>query len=101
MTPEQVREYQREYQKAWRARNPEKWAAIQRKNREKNREKNYAARDTWRELNRDRERETGAAYRAANRLRQHSRLSEDEHAAMWIAQDGRCYLCAEPMTVGN
>lgn len=96
-TPERNREYQREYQRAWRARNPEKARAIQRKSAEKNRDKINASRQAWREANGDRERETQRAYRAAHPWRQHAQFSDAAYAEMWQAQDGRCYLCGETM----
>jgi hypothetical protein len=97
-TPEQRREYMREYQQAWRARNPEKTREIRRKNAEKNRDKNNQMRQAWRAANPDKEREQQRAYRAGHRLRQHAQFSEQDYTAMWQAQDGRCYLCGEEMT---
>jgi Recombination endonuclease VII len=96
-TPEQRRAYQREYHRAWRARNPEKVKQAQRKNAEKNRDKNNRMRQAWRAANPDKEREQQRAYRAQHPWRQHAQFSEENYAAMWQSQDGRCYLCGEEM----
>jgi hypothetical protein len=74
------REYQREYQKAWRARNPEKARQIQHKSRAKRREKINEQQRLRRAL-------------SAGRWISKGRV------AMWDAQDGKCYLCGEPMDI--
>ena len=97
-TPERQREYQREYQKAWRARNPEKAAEIQRKSKEKNGERLKEQRRIWKETNRERVREQERVRRAQHPWRQHAQFSGEDYAAMWQAQEGLCYLCSEAMT---
>jgi hypothetical protein len=99
-TPERQREYQREYQKAWRARNPEKVREIQRKSNAKNSDRIKEQRRAWRERNADKLREQTRA-RCARPDYQHRGWTEEARAAMWAAQDGKCYLCGEEMTVKN
>lgn len=95
---ERRREYQREYQRAWRARNPEKVAEIRRKNRENNSERNAEQRRAWRERNRDKIREQECKRRVLDPGRsQHGPWIKEDRAAMWEAQDGKCYLCGEPL----
>ena len=97
-TAERQREYQREYQKAWRAANPEKVREIQRNHWERNRDRINAVKRARRVLNGDREREKDRAQRAKDPGRnQHGRWIKQDRAAMWAAQDGKCYLCGEPM----
>jgi len=71
-TPEQRREYHRKYQPAWRA------------------------------LNRDKIRRQERARRAKNPGRDmHGRWIKEDRAAMWEAQDGRCYLCGDEMSASE
>jgi Recombination endonuclease VII len=57
----------------------------------------------WREANPDRDRQ----YRAANRDRELERvwrsrgIRPKDWAAMWDAQDGKCYLCREDLIPGK
>lgn len=95
---EKLREYQREYQRAWRAQNPEKVKEISRRNQAKNPGRANEQRRAWRARNPDREREQQRAYRAQHPWRQHAQFSAEDYAAMWDAQDGRCYLCGKEMT---
>lgn len=97
MTDEKRRAYQREYQRVWRARNPEKVRAIQRRNNERRRDKNNAARRAWRAANMDREREQQREYRAKHPWRQHAGFTDADFAAMLAKQEGKCYLCGEVM----
>lgn len=98
MTPEQVREYQREYQSEWRKRNPEKFAAIQRKSRELNRDRRNAEKRARRAADPEKYREQDRVQRARNPgSNQHGRWIKEDRAAMWAAQDGNCYLCGEPL----
>lgn len=73
-----------------------------------NREKVRAQQAAYRAANREQRRVHNIAYRAANRekLRDYQRawytakahgLSPGDWAAMWAAQDGRCYLCGRGM----
>jgi hypothetical protein len=39
--------------------------------------------------------------KTAARIARHGRGIDDEIAAMWQSQDGRCYLCREPLTTGK
>jgi hypothetical protein len=97
-TVEERRAYQREYQRAWRARNPEKARAIGRKNRDKNRDRNNERKRAWRAENNEKAREQDRAQRARDPGRnQHGRWIGEDRAAMWEAQDGKCYLCGEPL----
>lgn len=97
-TAEQRREYMREYQRAWRARNPEKVKESSRKSRERNRDKLNANKRAWRAANPAEARERDRAQRAKDPGRnQHGRWIKEDRAAMWAAQDGKCYLCGEPM----
>lgn len=97
-TAEQRREYQREYMRAWRARNPEKSRQIQRKSADKRRDTFNEQRRAWRAANPEKAREQDRAQRAKDPGRnQHGRWIKEDRAAMWEAQDGRCYLCGEPM----
>ena len=96
-TPERQREYQREYQRAWRARNPEKTRQIQRKHREQNRDKLNAQKRARRAADPVKAREQDRADRAKRPWRQHKQFSDGDYAAMWQAQEGRCYLCGEQL----
>jgi hypothetical protein len=76
-----------------------------RKHREyarKNRDKYNAARRELRKRDGDRireyERERGRLRDAAARYRdKHGRWVDEDKAAMWDSQDGRCYLCGDEM----
>jgi len=97
-TPEERRAYQREYQRTWRERNPEKVKQIRRKSLELNGDKIREQRQAWRDQNRDKIREQERVRRALDPGRnQHGRWIKEDRAAMWKAQDGKCYLCGEPM----
>lgn len=97
-TIEQRRAYQREYQRAWRARNPEKVKQIAAKSKALNGDKIRKQRQAWRDQNRDKINEQSRARRALDPGRnQHGRWIKEDRAAMWAAQDGKCYLCGKPM----
>ncbi len=98
-TPEERRAYQREYQRAWRMRNPDKVKQIQAKSRALNRDRLKEQRRAWREKNREKERTQARARRALQPLRnQHGPWAEEDRATLLAAQGGRCYLCGEEMT---
>jgi hypothetical protein len=90
-------EERREYHRAWRAANPDKVKRARARYSTRNRDKINELRQAWRERNPDREREQQRAYRAQHPWRQHAQFSAEDYAAMWQAQDGRCYLCGEKM----
>lgn len=73
-----------------------------RKNREKVNEQRRALRardgDRIREYDRNHKRKRDAASRARDK---HGRWVEEDRAAMWREQDGRCYLCGEEMNPGK
>jgi hypothetical protein len=97
-TPEERRAYMREYQRAWRARNPERAKAAQRKSVELNRDKINERKRSRRALNVERAREKDRAQRAKDPGRnQHGRWIKQDRVAMWEGQSGNCYLCGEPM----
>lgn len=90
---ERVREQQRAGSRRYRERNPEKM-------RERARQYRLANREEILEKNRVKRREE---YRAdpqaalAKTMLSHHGMYPEDWAAMWQAQDGRCYLCGEPM----
>ena len=93
-TPERRREYQREYQRAWRARNPEKVKQIRLKSSYNGSEQQRA----WKARNRVKLAEQARVLRAKNPgRREHGHWIKEDRAAMWTAQDGKCYLCGKPM----
>lgn len=97
-TPEQRRAYMREYQRAWRARNPERVREIGRKSRELNRGKLNEQKRARRAADPEKHREQDRAQRARDPGRnQHGRWIKQDRAAMWDEQEGNCYLCGEPM----
>src|SRR5436309_873022 len=72
-------------------------------------------RNTYHEANRDRENEASRRYREAHReeineqqrrnstvrqLKYKHGMTPEDHAAMWAAQQGLCYLCGEPLREG-
>jgi hypothetical protein len=76
----------------------------------RNRDKILAQHRVYRQqvLDPEKQRAYMAAYYAANRdkllaytLRTDHGLRPDQWAALWDAQDGRCYLCGEPMIQGG
>jgi hypothetical protein len=91
--------------KTYREANREKIRASSGAYREANREKVRTSSKTYREANREKVRSSERARRAANRTQMRDQTLKSRHgmtpsmwAAMWEAQDGRCYLCQEPMT---
>ncbi len=89
-TPEQRREYQR----TWRARNPEKVKQYDSNFREQRRARKAR--------NRDKVNEQSRARRALDPGRnQHGRWIKEDRTAMWDAQDGRCYLCGDDLIPGK
>ena len=101
-TPEQRRAYQREYQKAYRERNREKRLEVQRRSWAKNRDKINERKRARRAADPEKAREQDRMERARDPGRnQHGRWIKEDRAAMWDAQDGRCYLCGEPMDAGR
>ena len=96
-TPERRREYQREYQRAWRARNPEKARHIAAESKARNRDKANAQKRARRAADPAKAREEDRAYRARNPWRQHAQFSAEAYASMWAAQDGKCYLCGDEL----
>lgn len=98
-TPERRREYQRDYQRAWRARNPEKVKQISAKHNALNRDEINARKRARRAANPEKARAQDRAQRAKDPGRnQHGPWIKQDRAAMWEAQDGKCYLCDEPMS---
>ena len=108
-------EYQRQYRQANGKKLKEQMRQYYRRNREtlleRQREYNKANRDKrreWqrrymaengeavRERDRQRRRENRETYRERKRVRTHG-IPAERWAAMWAAQDGRCYLCRQPM----
>lgn len=78
---EQNRSHVNAYQRAWRA-------------------KSDKARDDENARRRERRKRLGAELRErenAYRLRRNHRFLPDEQASIWSAQDGRCYLCGDPL----
>lgn len=97
-TPEQRREYMREYMRVWRTQNPEKVKQSASKHREQNRDEINGRKRARRAANPERYREQDRAQRAKDPGRnQHGPWIKEDRAAMWAAQDGKCYLCGEPM----
>lgn len=97
-TPDELRAYQREYMRAWRARNPERARAIQLKSKELHGDKIKEQRRIWKQNNRERVREQDRAQRAKDPGRnQHGKWIKQDRATMWAAQEGKCYLCGEPL----
>lgn len=111
----------REEARAWRAANPEKVRAAQKAYRDSHPEEIRARRAADAEANREYQRAyyasrkaakraQGQAYYRANREQvlmrtQRSRLARlhgmrpEELVALWNAQQGRCYLCGQPLGV--
>ena len=94
LTPEE-RAYQREYQRRRRAENPEKARETQRRSYVKNREKR---------LEQQRNAKTYKRWRAENpekvrgySLRRNHGMRPEGHTQMQEAQQGRCYLCGDPL----
>jgi Recombination endonuclease VII len=123
LSDEEKRRRKREYERRYKAANPEKVRELARRYREANREKlaeakrRYAAenpekvreyRRSWYAGNREKKREAGRQWYRANRERQLKNTHESrllrrhgmlpgERAVMWDAQEGKCYLCTKPM----
>lgn len=110
--PEKQREYQRRYYQAHRAKkldgqrrrdeaSPEKRRERGRRDREANPEKHRERHRRWREANPEKMREHSRRYREANGrdgwLRRNHGMYPGDWAVLWVAQDGRCYLCGEPL----
>jgi hypothetical protein len=107
LEPERFREYQQNY----RARNADKIRERSRvqsrahyeKNREqrieRQREYNALNRDEIRARDRQRYRSGGAEKMRAWRLWFKHGMRPEDWAALWDAQDGRCYLCGDEMAI--
>jgi hypothetical protein len=114
---ERAREYQRQWYEAnreakneksrqWAAAHPEKMREYNRRYREANLEKERARQRRSREANREANRESQRRYRAkrgtdGRRVQAwalNHGLRPEDWATLWDGQDGRCYLCGEPMT---
>lgn len=83
---EGAREYAREY----RAQNPEKVSESYRRWRTENREYTLERNRQWRMENRDK-------LWVGELRRRHDGMTPGDWQAMWDAQGGRCYLCADPL----
>jgi hypothetical protein len=102
---ERDRERRREYKRQWNAENRDKNRGYRRKYRESNRDKLRELEQQWRAANPDRARQSARKYRAINGEKLRVERLQYAHgpdfdvtwAAMWEAQQGRCYLCERPM----
>jgi hypothetical protein len=79
--PERAREKDRRWRKAHPERERERARRYQQAHPEQDRERNRR----WREAN------------PGRGMRQRHGLRPEDWAALWAAQDGRCYLCGEPL----
>jgi len=99
LTPEQ-REKQREYGRRYRAKNLEKRRA---QDRERQRQRRKANPEKMKEIQhnayqRAKERNGGVnPWLSSARKWRHGSDHEEMWAAFWEAQDGKCYLCGEPL----
>lgn len=85
-TPEQIREYQREYKKKWRERNPDYWNEYYAKNKGKQRQRQakYDASEKGKRVKRD------------AHLRRRYGLPFGEFDRMLAEQNGLCAICGGP-----
>lgn len=96
---EKNRERKREYERAYRLAHPEKEAARLRRHRAIKAGVEPAIEDL------PVRRAAGGAQRSITeenrtwRLGARHRMTDDQWAAMWDQQDGRCYLCGQPVTL--
>lgn len=98
-----------EKQREWRQRNPDRSRELNKesadRNREKVREYNRAYREQNGDVLRARRRAAWAAdpekYRAHGRRAKHGPWIDEDRAAMWEEQGGRCYLCGDPLVEGK
>lgn len=97
--PEKARAYQREYQKKWRAKNPEKVAAIEKRSREKHAGAGKLRQRRYRQAK-------GAEWSARAKRwwkgnpertwRQYGiEITLDQYAQLWLAQNGACKICRQ------
>jgi Recombination endonuclease VII len=96
MSPQRDPESQAAYLRQWKQDNPDKVAGYRRTERKKyaaDPGPQQAANRRWKAANRERD-------RLYNKMLNHGRDIEAVIAAMWAAQDGRCYLCERPLTPG-
>jgi hypothetical protein len=98
--PEKIRDSDHRY----RERNKERISEVQHAYRERNRAELAAKTRVWYAGNRERALAYNRDYSARNRtaiwagwLRRKHGMQPGEFAALWDEQDGRCYLCGEPL----
>jgi len=99
-TPEN-REARRQYSRAYYAANRETVAAQRKEYQDRNRDKLHRWQRAYRLRHPERDRERHRVYREANQeqarawlLRRRHGMQPEDWAAMWTAQDGKCYLCS-------
>ncbi len=103
------RDAMQEKHRQWAAANPEKMREYSRRYREANVEKERERRRRSYAENREANRESQRRYRAkrgtdgrrAQAWAQNHGLRPEDWAALWDAQDGRCYLCGDEMAAGQ
>lgn len=95
-TPEQ-REASRERQRAYYAANRDRELAKMREYQVRNRDKISAQTRAYRAANRDKIRARRHADQQKNGAWRRHGLRPEDRAALWAAQDGRCYLCGEEL----
>lgn len=114
MSPEGKREYRRRYYQAnrdrireqsrqWYAANTEQAKETSRRYQKANREQRREIERRWREANPERARASTQRYRRtakarfAIEIRKHGPAIHEYWAVTWERQDGRCYLCTDPL----
>lgn len=93
--PEARRAYQRDYQRGWRARNPETTAKAHRKWRMNNLDESRARNRAHYAANRT----DHLARKRANRLVRKYGLTREEYLALHVAQGGVCAICGRAETM--
>lgn len=103
----------RAYRAEYRARNRERLAAQQRERRSRNREGDKERKRAWRAQNPEKARAQDLRARArkdpqkvsewqrVHRMLRNHGLRPEDWAAVWWAQDGRCYLCGAALVEGK
>ncbi len=108
MTEEQ-RQRRREYQKRWQAENADRVRESRKRAREQNPEKERERNRSYAERNQAKLHAYRRQYWAGNRERlmaegarkRHGPFIDEDRAAMWAAQDGKCYLCGCELIEGQ
>lgn len=92
-----TKEKQREAQKRWIAKHPERWKEIKRRAYLKHREAYELVERAWRQKNPDKVKHYQARALVRNRLKLYG-VTAEQYADMLARQQGLCYICERPQT---